>query len=225
MASMPYRPGHREQTRARILRSAQVLFNRHGFNAVSIDDLMEHAGLTRGGFYKYFRSKSALYAETVALSLAITPWSQWDGISVDFAADDAATQVINAYLSRQHYDDVDASCPMITLPGDVARSNVVVKRAFEQVFRAMASLFEKALGNSGGHERDRALAITSICVGAMVVARSVASPDLADAIREATRSAALALGGWHKGASTKVSPDRGQRGLDRKPKRRRGPAR
>jgi hypothetical protein len=29
----------------RILRSAQVLFNSHAFTNVSIDDLMEHAGL------------------------------------------------------------------------------------------------------------------------------------------------------------------------------------
>jgi len=42
------------------------LFNRHGFNAVSIDDVMAEAGLTRGNFYCHFTSKSDLYAQSVA---------------------------------------------------------------------------------------------------------------------------------------------------------------
>src|SRR5499425_870457 len=141
---MPYPPEHRKETRARIIQSAQALFNRHGFTGVSIDEVMAHAGLTRGGFYSYFRTKSELYAEAVALALAVTPWSRWDGVSVDFTARDAARQVVDAYLSRQHLDDVEGSCPMVTLPGDVARSGTAVKRAFEKVFTAMAGVFEEA---------------------------------------------------------------------------------
>src|SRR5262249_46457047 len=110
-----YRPEHREQTRARIVRSAMILFNRHGFDAVSIDDVMAHAGLTRGGFYRHFDAKSDLYAEAISLSLSETPWSRWDGVSVDFSARDAAAQVVRAYLSAQHLEDVDGSCPMVAL--------------------------------------------------------------------------------------------------------------
>ena len=195
---MPYRPEHRGETRARIVQSAQELFNRHGFNAVSIDEIMERAGLTRGGFYTYFRGKSDLYAEAVAHALSVTPWSRWETMHVDFAARDAATQVINAYLSREHFDDVDGSCPMVTLPGDVARSGQIVKRAFERVFTAMAGVFEEALRREGRPDRQLALAIAGICVGAMVVSRSVDSPQLADAIRSAARRAALELGGWRR---------------------------
>ena len=32
---------------------------------MSIDAVMDHAGLTRGGFYRHFRDKSQLYAEAV----------------------------------------------------------------------------------------------------------------------------------------------------------------
>jgi TetR/AcrR family transcriptional regulator, transcriptional repressor for nem operon len=58
-------PHQREQVRQRIIQSAAQLFNRHGFTAVSIDDIMAGAGLTRGGFYSYFQSKSELYAEAI----------------------------------------------------------------------------------------------------------------------------------------------------------------
>jgi AcrR family transcriptional regulator len=196
---MPYPPEHRRQTRARIIRSAQALFNRHGFTGVSIDKVMEHAGLTRGGFYSYFRMKSELYAEAVALALAVTPWSRWDGVSVDFGARDAARQVVDAYLSREHFGDVEGSCPMVTLPGEVARSGKAVRRAFENVFKSMAGLFEETLKREGRADRQRALGIATICVGGMVVARSVESAELADEIRAAARRTALQLGVWTKG--------------------------
>jgi AcrR family transcriptional regulator len=193
---MPYPPEHREQTKARILRAARVLFNRHGFENVSIDDVMEHAKLTRGGFYRHFRSKSALYAEAITLSLADTPWSHWDGVSVDFSADDAARQVVLAYLSRQHLGDVDNSCPTIALPSEVARSEPSVKRAFERVFTSMVALFETSLRRQGRSHRKRALAIAGLCVGGMVVARAVEDPVLADRLRAASKEVALDLGGW-----------------------------
>jgi AcrR family transcriptional regulator len=175
---------------------------------------MEHAGLTRGGFYSYFRTKSELYAEAVALALAVTPWSRWDGVSVDFAAHDAARQVVDAYLSREHFDDVEGSCPMVTLPGDVARSGKAVRRSFEDVFKSMAGLFEESFKREGRADRERALAIAGICVGGMVVARSVESAELADAIRAAARGAALQLGAWnedgairgHNGGSKRQTP-------------------
>ena len=59
-------PHHREQVRQKIIQSALQLFNRHGFTAASIDDIMAGAGMTRGGFYSYFQSKSELYAEAIS---------------------------------------------------------------------------------------------------------------------------------------------------------------
>jgi AcrR family transcriptional regulator len=213
-SAMPYPSGHAQRTRARIVRSAMVLFNRHGLESVSIDDVMAHARLTRGGFYRHFKAKNELYAEAIALSLAETPWSRWDGIAVDFSANDAAAQVVRAYLSTAHFDDVDGSCPTVALPSDVARSDPRVKRAFENVFRAMVGLFERSLGRGPKANRQRALAIAGICVGGMVVARAVEHSDLADALRTATLRTALELGGWSK---------RGLAAVRRKPLRRRKP--
>jgi AcrR family transcriptional regulator len=163
---------------------------------VSIDALMANAGLTRGAFYSYFTSKSELYAEAIALSLTETPWSQWDGVSVDFSSTDAAQQVISAYLSRQHFGDVDASCPMVTLPSDVARSDRTVRQAFEAVFKAMVDLFAESLRRKKSPDRERALAVAGMCVGGMVVARALDDLALADALRDSTRRFALQIAGW-----------------------------
>jgi TetR/AcrR family transcriptional regulator, transcriptional repressor for nem operon len=63
---MPPSRKHHNRIRDLVLQSAGRLFNRHGFNAVSIHDVMAEAGLTRGSFYCYFASKSDLYAQSVA---------------------------------------------------------------------------------------------------------------------------------------------------------------
>ena len=62
---MSYPAEHRNLTKQKIVRSARQLFNRRGFDTVSIDDVMADAGLTRGSFYSYFESKGDLYAEAV----------------------------------------------------------------------------------------------------------------------------------------------------------------
>ncbi|PYU75141.1 MAG: hypothetical protein DMG49_03415 [Acidobacteria bacterium] len=57
---MPYPAGHRPAVKKNIVDSARKLFNRHGFENVSIHQIMARAGLTHGGFCSYFKSKSAL---------------------------------------------------------------------------------------------------------------------------------------------------------------------
>lgn len=39
------------------------LFRERGFGGVGVAEVMEHAGLTHGGFYNHFTSKNALIAE------------------------------------------------------------------------------------------------------------------------------------------------------------------
>ena len=57
---MPYPANHRQEMKKKIVDSARRLFNRNGFESVSITQIMKGAGLTHGGFYSYFQSKSDL---------------------------------------------------------------------------------------------------------------------------------------------------------------------
>ncbi len=218
---MPYPAGHRDRTRERIVRSARRLFNRRGFSEVSIDDIMSQAGLTRGGFYTYFESKSDLYAQAIRQALREPPVTQWPEIRVDFTAIDAARQVIQAYLSQQHFEDIEGSCPLVALPSDVSRSDRRVKRAFETVFQGMVDLFAQSLRQDDREDRELALAIAGICVGGMAVARSLENRALADALREAARRAALQLGGWQHAAKRRSGEPRKPKPQRRRPAQRR----
>ena len=194
----PYPAGHREQVRKKIVASARRLFNRSGFENVSVDSIMAQAGLTRGGFYSYFESKSDLYAEVLACFFTDPNWkSRWEGVHVDLASPEAGPQIVRAYLSRQHFDDVENSCPMTALPSDVARSDERVKTAFETVFQAMVALLGRNLKSGNRRREETAMAIAALCIGGMVVARSMNNRDLADRLREAAKDVALTLGGWN----------------------------
>jgi TetR/AcrR family transcriptional repressor of nem operon len=202
---MPYPAGHRAEVKRKIIESARKLFNRHGFESVSLGQIMAGAGLTHGGFYSYFKTKSDLYAEVLGCFFTDPNWkSCWEGVHVDLSSTDVGPQVVRAYLSRQHFEDVENSCPMVALPTDVARSGVSAKRAFETVFRAMVSVLERSLVDKKNPRRTKAQAIAALCIGGMVVARTMVDRALADDLRGACTAMAMTLGGWENGAKSKA---------------------
>src|SRR5258706_3892296 len=158
---------------------------------------MYHAGLTRGGFYSYFKSKSDLYVEVLGCFLTDpNRESTWEGIQIDLASGDAGPQIVSAYLSRQHFENVENSCPMVALPCDVARSGEKVKTAFEEVFKKMVALLQRDIRSNSRRREDTALAIAAMCVGGMVIARSIHDEALSNRLRHAATAVALGLCGW-----------------------------
>jgi TetR/AcrR family transcriptional regulator, transcriptional repressor for nem operon len=218
---MPYPAGHRERVRARIVDSARRLFNRCGFESVSVDSIMAYAGLTRGGFYSYFDSKSDLYAEALGCFFTDPNWkNRWKGVRVDPSLGEVGPQIVRAYLSRQHFENAENSCPMVALPNDVARSGDKVKAAFENVFEAMVSMLGRDVRGTAANRGDAAMAIAALCIGGMVVARSVNDRALSDRLREAAAKVALELGGWAGEKSAGRSRPRSSKTRGSKPAKR-----
>src|ERR1700733_9874305 len=201
---MTYPAGHRESVRKAIIDSARRLFNRRGFESVSGQEIMGGGGLTHGGFYGYFKSKSDLSSEVLGCFFTDPQWkSCWEGVHVDLSSADVGSQVVRAYLSRQHFEDVENSCPMVALPTDVARSGKSAKVAFETVFEAMVSVLERSLAQNGRRRRTTAQSIAALSIGGMVGARTMGDRALADELRAACLAVALDLGGWNKKSKSK----------------------
>ena len=189
---MPYPAGYRQATRKRIVDSARKQFNLHGFENVSVKQIMAGAGMTHGPFYGYFKNKSALYSEVLGCFLTDPNWApRWEGITVDLSANDAGAQIIRAYLSRQHFDDVENSCPMVALPTDVRRSSPAVKTAFESVFLAMVAQLERSVSGHARARREKAQGIAALCVGGLILSRALRDVSLADQLRQACMAVAL----------------------------------
>jgi TetR/AcrR family transcriptional repressor of nem operon len=191
---MPYSPEHKTQTRARIVESARRLFNRHGFEQVTIDQIMASAGLTRGAFYHHFESKDELYAASVASFVTCNPFALKTAESAQ-ALDDPrqlAHMLVDLYLSDEVLDNIDKHCPLYALPCDVARAGLEPQQAYTDLIRSLGNIYRAAL--QGAHDADqRAEAIVALCVGGMVLARTTNDPTLRRSLRASARDQALTL--------------------------------
>ena len=191
---MPYSAEHKQQTREKIVECARMLFNRHGFEKVSIDMVMERAGLTRGGFYNHFKSKDDLFAAAVDSFLMGRVLKDIEAVwSFDATGPVMAQRMVAAYLSDEHLGDLEDQCPLIALPGDVSRGCVEVQDAYESLLSAMVGLFERSLSPAREDAHETALTLAALCVGGMVLARTLPDANVANAVRAEARTKANAL--------------------------------
>lgn len=54
---------HKKSLRQRIVESSLLLFQENGYHGVTVDQIVEHAGTSKGGFYHNFKSKDELLYE------------------------------------------------------------------------------------------------------------------------------------------------------------------
>ena len=186
---MPYTAEHKARTRDRIIAAARLLFNQHGFVDVSIDDVMAEAGLTRGGFYNHFRNKQELLVASIEAYGQCNPTDRWDDVDLDYAGDTVAAQMIDAYLSSAHLEDVAGHCPLVALPADAAHAG-------RDVLEAYRLLLDRMVGVFAAHENEadsKSLALTAMCVGAMLLGRTVGDREFGERMLAATRQHASTL--------------------------------
>ena len=184
---MRYGPDHKERTHGRILDAAARLFRKQGYAATGVDEVMESAGMTAGGFYSHFRSKRRLLVE-----------------ALDRAFDDSGSRVraalerregakwpmsfANFYLSSRHRDSVERGCPMPALAADVARVDPRARDVFEKHLRRRLAAVGAGLGASSD-DNSKAIATVALCLGGLMLARAVKDTTFSDQILESCRTA------------------------------------
>jgi TetR/AcrR family transcriptional repressor of nem operon len=166
------------ENRRTILEAAGRLFREHGFEAVTVAEIMKAAGLTHGGFYGYFTSKDELIAGALADVLTRRPEP-----SGDLAAYAAG------YLSRTHRDNRAAGCPTAALAAETirlaggARTEMTtgLKRQIERLSRITP-------GENAAQKRQAAIGSWAAMVGAMILARVSDDPALSGEVLDQTRA-------------------------------------
>ncbi|MCV5918537.1 TetR/AcrR family transcriptional regulator, partial [Escherichia coli] len=86
----------------------------HGFDGISVAEIMDEAGLTHGGFYAHFPSRDAMLAE--ALDQGAGESLERLGKAADAAApEDALDATVASYLSDRHLAAPDKGCTLAAL--------------------------------------------------------------------------------------------------------------
>jgi TetR/AcrR family transcriptional repressor of nem operon len=188
-----------------IIAAATRLFRERGVDGVGLNELMREAGFTQGGFYNHFKSKDALVAEVVAAAVsgANDKLSQAIAKPLDVHNGNRLVRQIKSYLSTSHRDDIEKSCAIACLAPDARRMGEGAQASYAQgvdtMLEQLASIVESdpSLQSAPGSPRERAIALYSQMMGALVLSRAVVSADrtLANEILSAARSDLLrALG-------------------------------
>jgi TetR/AcrR family transcriptional repressor of nem operon len=101
---------------------------------------------------------------------------------------------IRDYLSAQHRDRAGSGCPAAALVAEIARHPNQTRDAFTEKISEMVPLMAAQMPRGSADERRRnAIAIYSMMIGALQLARAVNDRKLSDEILENATSAALRL--------------------------------
>ncbi|RFB91031.1 TetR family transcriptional regulator [Rhizobium leguminosarum bv. trifolii] len=172
-----------EANRDAVITAASRLFREHGFDGISLKDLMKAAGLTQGGFYKQFESKDdlAALASRRAMESATRRWS-----SVAASSSDPLRAVVGLYLSADHHGETGDGCPLVALGSDAARQRAEVRTPFQDGIEAHLQVLEELMAEKGEPDaNEKAMVVLSLMVGAVTLSRIMTDADMSDRLLQA----------------------------------------
>lgn len=170
----------KEASHERIVAVAARAIRQTGYDGTGVADIMKQAGLTHGGFYAHFASRDAMLAEAIDRASAESV-AKTAAVVAEAPPAQALAAMLRAYLSKAHIDHPEAGCPVAALASEMPRQAPEVRRVATRRIKEMVDLVARESpdwGQPGAHER--ALFTVATMVGAVMLARAVDEPGLAD---------------------------------------------
>lgn len=180
-----YKSGTKEETRQRIVDEASRQFREKGIEATSIAEVMGALGLTVGGFYKHFDSKSQLLEESLVHALEQSA-RRLSHATPEPGDETRRETVARMYLTPEHRDNKASGCAIAALMTDIARSDNHTRQVFQEQLLAYKETIANGEFDEDSSERWGTLAML---VGGLMLSRSVADETLSNEILDACRSA------------------------------------
>ena len=168
-----------------IAEASARLFREHGLNGVSVSELMGAVGLTHGGFYGHFGSKDELAGMACARAFEQRAKHWQSRLDEGVAGPALFAEMVTAYLSPRHRDNLGAGCTAVALAGDISREGAdkPVHEAFTGGIKRMAQTLQRLTGAQASDAgRTQALAQLATLVGAVTLARATKGDPISDDI-------------------------------------------
>lgn len=177
---MRYSEDHKAQTHQRIIDEASRLFRRDGVGATGLQPLMKTLGLTHGGFYAHFKSKDELVA--TALRQAA---QELDQVTAKIqAGPEPLAGLIASYLSDAHRANPGAGCPLPTMSAELGQRGQA-SPITDELVKSRLAMIEADL--PGADAARQSVLVLSAMIGALLLARSVSDPELAEYLLTSAR--------------------------------------
>jgi TetR/AcrR family transcriptional repressor of nem operon len=145
---------HKTQNHENILSVAARAFREHGGDSSGIGTVMKKVGLTKGGFYRHFKSKDDLFVEAVARAFDDMGRGMVE-VARSAPEGQALRAIIEYYLSARHASSLGTGCVLSALGPELARKPAGVRRRIEA---SLGAYRERLLPFVPGQTRDEKLA-------------------------------------------------------------------
>ena len=157
-------------THRAILQHASQTFREQG-SSVGINELMNALNLTRGGFYRHFESKDALFIEAVALGLDEMAQRLAEAAQAAPPGQHLAA-IITTYLSAEHLQHPETWCVLAVLAPEIARLPLPVRQRLDGAMqRYMAALLPYMPGATEQEKGQQFILLMSGMAGAIAMLR------------------------------------------------------
>lgn len=171
---MRYSASHKLETREKLLHSSALSAKRSGFSTVGVDGLMKAIGLSGAAFYSHFSSKDALFTAIVERELS----QSLERLGGEGEQNRERLQrCLKHYLSMTYVEQPEVGCALPALGAEIARSDVQVREQAQLWICRLHERWAQVLESDS-----LAWSVLSQCVGALVVARMLVSPDIQQAV-------------------------------------------
>lgn len=184
-------------TRQRIVEVAAPLFNQHGFEGCSMQDLMEATGLEKGGLYRHFSSKEELAAEAFRYALKNAVKTRTAGLESVGSPLDQLHYLIRRFVEEPSF--MAGGCPLMNTAIDADDGNAVLRKlvldAIEDWKTRLAAIVQEGIRRReirrSVDPRRIANTIVATLEGALMISRLEGSRI---ALRDAQESLTVLLG-------------------------------
>jgi TetR/AcrR family transcriptional repressor of nem operon len=178
----------KEQSHETILDSAARLLRQRGIAGARVADVMSGAGLTVGGFYAHFGSKTDLIDETLRRTAAELRARLFDRIDEKPTASRAEV-ILKRYLSPAHRDLETEGCSLPAVVGEIGTTAPEHAPALREQIDSLA-------GELSGHlpasralpRRALALGLVALMYGGLSLSRALKGTELSEEVLKACRA-------------------------------------
>lgn len=176
---MRYSASHKLETREKLLQSSALSAKKTGFSTIGVDGLMKAIGLSGAAFYSHFSSKDDLFSAIVERELR----QSLERLGGEGTQDrERLERCLKHYLSMPHVEQPEAGCALPALGAEIARSGEEVREQAQLWICRLHQSWAQILGSDS-----LAWSILSQCVGALVVARMLNTPDIQRNVLKSSR--------------------------------------
>jgi TetR/AcrR family transcriptional repressor of nem operon len=130
-----------------IIHESQKLFSLKGFGNTGINDIIEAAGTSKGGFYNHFASKEELFYEVLSEAQQIWRERVLTGIRDIDSPTERIIQICHNYKDRYLKDSENfpGGCIFITLSVELDDQNTHLAQEINQGFKGFRNLLKNII--------------------------------------------------------------------------------